>query len=168
MLGHDYHFDMVRPGYALYGGQTSPERTCPVSPVVAAYARVLQVRDVAPGQTVGYAASYEPARISRIAVIAGGYADGLPRHMSSTRGMRAGHAAFAGHLVPFAGRVSMDLITLDVTEIDDPPVQRGNWAELIGPHISLEDVGNAAGTIGYEILTRLGLRFHLVYLEPGT
>lgn len=167
MLGPDFHFDLVRPGYALYGGQALPGRITPVKPVVEVYARVLQVRDVAPGETVGYSATYEAQRPSRIAVIASGYADGSPRHLTATRSQRTGQVAFGGHLAPMVGRVSMDLVTVDVTAITGPPVQRGDWAELIGPNISLEDVGEASGTIGYEILTRLSPRFERLYVNRG-
>ncbi|MDX2289611.1 MAG: alanine racemase [Hyphomicrobiaceae bacterium] len=165
MLGPEFHFGMVRPGYALYGGQAAPGRGCPVRPVVSVQARVLQVRDVAPGQTVGYAATYSPSHAARIAVIAGGYADGLPRHLSAASGQRTGWAAFGGRRAPIVGRVSMDLVTLDVSEIVDPSVARGDWAELVGPSITLEEMGATAGTIGYEILTRLGHRFHRLYLD---
>ncbi len=163
MLGPDYHFQMVRPGYALYGGQASPQRTAPVKPAVSVYARVLQVRDVAPSQTVGYSATFEPERTSRIAVIAAGYDDGVFRHLSGETGTVRGNVAFAGRLAPIVGRVSMDLITVDVTDFEEQPVARDHWAELIGPTLSIESVGAAAGSIGYEVLTRLGRRFHRVY-----
>lgn len=163
MLGPDYHFDLVRPGYALYGGQASKGRPAPVKPVVEVYARVLQLRDVAPGHTVGYSATYAAKSPRRIAVIASGYADGYFRHLSAASGRSGGYVAFNGRLAPIVGRVSMDLITADVTDL--PPVTRGDWAEIIGPSITLEDMGAAAGTIGYEALTRLGRRFHRAYLE---
>ncbi len=164
MLGPDYHFEMVRPGYALYGGQALPGRITPVEPVVEVYARVLQVRTLIPGDTVGYSATFEAERPSRIAVVASGYADGAPRHLSAESGTVRGHVAFDGHLAPIVGRVSMDLITVDVTDVPEAiEIQRGTWAELIGPSITLEDVGHAAGTIGYEVLTRLSPRFSVLY-----
>ncbi|KUO64390.1 MAG: alanine racemase [Alphaproteobacteria bacterium BRH_c36] len=164
MLGREYHLDLVRPGYALYGGQALPGRITPVNPVVEAYARVLQIRELAPGQSVGYSASFVADRITRVAVIAAGYGDGMPRHLSAATGQTAGHVAFGGRRAPIVGRVSMDLITVDISDLEDDVPNRGDWAELIGPSITLEDVGAACGTIGYEILTRLSPRFARVYL----
>jgi len=170
MLGPDYHFDMVRPGYALYGGQAFQGAKTPVSPVVKSYARVLQVRDTAPGHAVGYSASYKISRQSRIAVVALGYADGFDRHASrssknTTPNPTASSVAFDGKRAPLIGRVSMDLICVDVTDIEDDPIKRGDWAEIIGPNLSIEEIGKAAGTIGYEVLTRLGTRFQRIYLD---
>lgn len=165
MLGAEHHFDLVRPGYALYGGQPLPGRITPVKPVVEAYARVLQVRELAPGQTVGYSATFTADRLTRIAVVAAGYADGFLRHLSAGSGERRGHVAFAGRLCPVVGRVSMDLITVDITDLEDRPPERGDWAEIIGPTITIEDVGAAGGTIGYEVLTRLSPRFPRLHLE---
>lgn len=164
MLGKAYHFDLVRPGYALYGGQASAGNPAPVSPVVTVTARVLAVNDVAPGETVGYAASWRAQRASRIATVAAGYADGVPRSASSRDGKPYGYVLIRDVKVPIAGRVSMDLITLDVTDLPPGAVQAGDDATLIGPGLSIEDAGYAAGTIGYEVLTRLGQRFERVYL----
>jgi alanine racemase len=165
MLGPEHHFDLVRPGYALYGGQAFPGRITPVKPVVEVYARVLQIRELAPGQTVGYSATFTADRVTRIAVVAAGYADGILRHLSAGSGERHGHVAFAGRLCPVVGRVSMDLITVDITDLEAHSPERGDWAEIIGPTITIEDVGAAAGTIGYEVLTRLSPRFPRLHLE---
>lgn len=162
MLGKAYHYDLVRPGYALYGGQAFGGGPTPVAPAVSLYVKILQVRDVAPGQTVGYAATWSPSRASRVAVIAAGYADGLFRHLSSGPGGTPGNVAIGGRGAPIVGRVSMDLITVDVTDIDPAPLA-GDLVEVIGPHISIEAMGAAAGTIGYEVLTSLGRRFHRIY-----
>jgi alanine racemase len=167
MLGPDFHFDLVRPGYALYGGQAARERTTPVAPVVRVAARILQVQDVARGASVGYSASYRAKTPRRIATIAAGYADGVFRHASATNIVAGGAVAIGGKLAPIVGRVSMDLITVDVTDLGDPAPQRGDWADLIGPELPLEAVGAAAGSIGYEVLTRLGPRFHRIYLDRG-
>lgn len=169
MLGDTYHYDLVRPGYALYGGQAFKGATTPVAPVVTAFARVLQVHDAAKDDTVGYSASYKLDRDSRIAVLALGYADGIARTASTTNqadtcGNTTPSAAFNGRKAPFLGRISMDLITVDVTDLTDLDIKRGDWAEIIGPTISLEDAGAAAQTIGYEMLTRLGTRFHRTYV----
>ncbi|MCH9807325.1 MAG: alanine racemase [Alphaproteobacteria bacterium] len=164
MLGPNFHFEMVRPGYAIYGGQASPDRQSPVAPALEVHARVLQVRDVAPGQTIGYSATFHPDRLTRLAVIAAGYADGYLRHLSAADGETRGHVAIAGQLCPIVGRVSMDLITVDITDLEDVEVKRGQWAQIIGPHITIEDIGRSSGTIGYEVLTRLSPRFTRVYL----
>jgi alanine racemase len=124
--------------------------------VVRLSTRVLAVRDVAPGATVGYNATWTATRTSRIATAALGYADGFHRSLSG----RA-TAYFDGTPVPLVGRVSMDLTTFDVT--DHPAVQPGTWLELLGPHQSPDDVAAAAGTNGYEVLTALGRRFHRTY-----
>lgn len=164
MLGKAYHYDLVRPGYALYGGQAFKGGATPVAPVVTVSARVLQVRDVAPGGAVGYSATWVAGQPRRIATLAAGYADGIFRHLSSATDGKGGHAVIRGTRVPFVGRVSMDLVTLDVSDVPGEPVARGDWVELIGPDITIEEVGRSAGTIGYEVLTRLGRRFHRVYV----
>jgi alanine racemase len=165
MLGGDFHLDLVRPGYALYGGQAAQERSAPVEAIVHVRARILQVHDVAVGGRIGYSASYRATSPRRIATIAAGYADGVFRHASATSETPGGWVAFGTKQAPIVGRVSMDLITVDVTGIDDPAPQRGDWVDLIGPDLPIEMVGRAAGTIGYEVLTRLGPRFHRVYLD---
>ncbi len=162
MLGQAYHYDLVRPGYALYGGQAFGGGPTPVAAAVTLHVRILQVRDVAPGQTVGYAAIWSPEGLSRIAVIAAGYADGLFRHLSRASTGGGAFVAINQQLVPIVGRVSMDLVTVDVTGIDPAP-RPGDLVEVIGPNISIEALGAAAGTIGYEVLTSLGRRFHRVY-----
>ena len=158
MLGPEFHFDLVRPGYALYGGQASRGARTPVTPVVKVEARVLQVHDVPAGATIGYGATWRAKCPSRVATIAAGYADGVARALGTNGGEAAGFVAMRGHRMPVVGRVSMDLTTVDVT--DCPPARpcAGTSLELIGPNVSLEETGAAAGTIGYEVLTRLGRR----------
>jgi alanine racemase len=177
LLGSPYHFDLVRPGYALYGGQPSRAFRAPVAPVVTVEARVLQVRDVAQGETVGYSATWTAQRPSRVAILAGGYADGIGRSSSATNIASGGAVAFGGRLAPIVGRVSMDLITVDVTDLSATdansisaprPPQRGDMAEIVGPTLSLEDVGRAGGTIGYEVLTRLSRRAERIYLDRNS
>ena len=167
MLGRAFHFDLVRPGYALYGGQAAPQRVTPVHPVVHVSARILQVHDVAAGGRIGYSASYRADTPRRIATIAAGYADGIFRHASATNDASGGAVLIRGKRAPIVGRVSMDLITVDVTDLDNPAPARGDWADLVAPELPIESVGAAAGTIGYEVLTRLGSRFHRVYLDQG-
>jgi alanine racemase len=158
MLGRAYHYDLVRPGYALYGGQASQAGPAPVVPVVGVQARVLQVRDVPAGETVGYSATWRAARPSRIAILAAGYADGLARALSAASGEPGATVLVAGQRAPLVGRVSMDLVTVDVTDVEGA-IARGDLVTLIGPGLTIEAMGRAAGTIGYEVLTRLGPRF---------
>ena len=166
MLGKDFHFDLVRPGYALYGGQAAPQRA-PVLPVVRVSARILQVHDVPSGGRIGYSATYRAASPRRIATIAAGYADGVFRHASAANEESGGAVVIRGKLAPIVGRVSMDLITVDITDVGDPAPVRGDFVDLIGPELSLEAVGLGARTIGYEVLTRLGTRFHRHYVDGG-
>jgi len=157
MLGIDYHFDLVRPGVALYGANPQkPEGKADTGDVPSLMqtaailtAKVLQVRRIDLGESVGYAATFRAKRPSMIATVALGYADGIPRTLSNK-----GAAAIAGVRVPFAGRVSMDLITLDVSALDEPP-HIGADVELLGDTIGLGEVAESAGTNEYEILTRL-------------
>ncbi|WP_045836221.1 alanine racemase [Hyphomicrobium sp. 99] len=168
MLGPAYHFDLVRPGYALYGGQASQSSPAPVKPAVTVAARILAVADVVRGETVGYSATWRAQRPSRIATIAAGYADGVPRNASAPDGRPGGHVLISGHIAPIVGRVSMDLITVDVTDLPEGAAMPGEFAKLIGEGLTIEDAGFAAGTIGYEILTRLGHRFTRLYLDDNT
>jgi alanine racemase len=162
-LGDVAVFDIARPGAALYGINPTPTRPNPMRGVVELTGRILQVRNVDRGEAVGYGAAWTAKRNSRLAVAALGYADGLLRAASGTDGARGGAAIVAGKLCPFAGRISMDLVCLDVTELPEGIVQRGDVATFIGEGIGVDDVAAAAGTIGYEILTRLGPRCRLIY-----
>ena len=155
-LGPDFASDLARPGAALYGLNPTPGKPNPMRDVVRLSVRVLAVRDVPAGASVGYNASWTAARPSRIATAALGYADGFHRSLSNR-----GSASFDGNPIPLVGRVSMDLTTFDVT--DHPAVQPGCWLEVLGPHLPPDDVAKAAGTNGYEVLTSLGRRFHRVY-----
>jgi alanine racemase len=165
MLGPAYHFDLVRPGYALYGGQASQTNKAPVAAAVTVAARILSVCDVAPGETVGYSAAWRARRPSKIATIAAGYADGVPRSASGPDGRPGGNVLIGRTLAPIVGRVSMDLITVDVTDLAPGSAKAGDFAKLIGDGLSIEDAGFAAGTIGYEMLTRLGPRFVRLWVE---
>jgi alanine racemase len=127
--------------------------------VVTLQARILQIHNVKVGETVGYGADFLVERPSRIATLAIGYADGISRLLSNK-----GHAFIAGQTVPFAGRVSMDLMTVDITDIPADNVKIGMFAELIGPNLSLDAMAAEAETIGYEILTGLGRRSSRIYL----
>jgi alanine racemase len=157
LLGTGWGSDLARPGAALYGINPTPGRANPMRLPVRLHARVLAVRDVPAGDSVGYNAIWRAARPSRIATAGIGYADGWHRSLSGR-----GRAFFDGTPVPLVGRVSMDLTTFDVTDI--PGVAVGALLELLGPAQTPDDVAAAAGTNGYEVLTSLGRRFQRVYL----
>jgi alanine racemase len=162
-LGGGTHFDLARPGAALYGVNPTPGRANPMKSVVELTGRILQLRSVARDETVGYGATWTAKRPSRIAVVALGYADGLLRAGGGTDERPGGAAMIAARRCPIVGRISMDLVCVDVTDLPDGAVHRGDLATLIGADITVDDVAAAAGTIGYEILTRLGPRCQLVY-----
>jgi alanine racemase len=170
MLGGDYRGDLTRAGIALYGGRASNVGDNPMRPVATAEARVLQVRRAAAGSTVGYGATATLERDATLAIVATGYADGYHRAASGSgvplRGAVAegAHGFVAGKRVPVVGRVSMDLTALDVTGCEGA-VSPGDWIELFGPNIALDEVAGAAGTIGYELLTSLGRRYQRMYLN---
>ncbi len=161
------HCDLLRPGAALYGINPTPGRPSPMRSVVELSGRILQIRNVDRGASVGYGASWTAKRASRLAVAALGYADGLPRALSGIERAQPGMASIAGKLCPFAGRVSMDLICIDISELPEGTVRRGDEATFIGGGISIDDVAASAGTIGYEILTHLGTRCQVVYREAA-
>ncbi len=162
-LGHDYHYDLVRPGIALYGGRALEGAQNPMRWVVQLQARILQVRIVEAGAPVGYGATFKTDRETKIATIACGYADGFLRAISRV-GQTSGAVGFVGaHPVPIIGRVSMDLITVDVTAVPGHLAQRGAWVEVLGARTTIDDLTDRAGTIGYELLTRLGKRVHRIY-----
>lgn len=158
-LGSAWHFDLLRPGCALYGINPQPGHANPLAQAVSLAARVVQLRTVAAGDIVGYGARYVAPGERRIATIAIGYADGWLRALT-------GHSqAFVdGVAVPFAGTVSMDSITLDVTGIAEGRIAPGRTVDLLCPQQTVDDVAGQAGTIGYEVLTRLGSRFHRRYV----
>ncbi|WP_210381361.1 alanine racemase [Microvirga zambiensis] len=161
------HFNLARPGYALYGGNPTPDRTNPMKPVVGLEGRISQLRWVEVDHTVGYNGRWLALTRRRIATLSVGYADGYPRaasaHGKSGDELLAGMAIVAGQACPFAGNVSMDLITIDVTDVPEDQVKRGDTVTLIGGDLTIDEVGRRAGTIGYEILTNLGARYARVY-----
>jgi alanine racemase len=158
------HYDFLRPGYALYGGNPTPGADNPMRPVVSLSARVLSVRDLSPGETVGYDGIWTAHRPSRVATLGVGYADGLPISATEAPGKPAGEAVVGGRRCPIVGRVSMDYIVIDVTDVAPEAAQRGSWGELLGPTIDIDEVAGRARTIGYEILTRLGRRYARRYV----
>jgi len=162
LLGGPYRGDVVRPGIALYGGNPFSDRPNPMEAVVTLTAPVLQLRDVDEPQAVGYGATYLASPPARLAVVGLGYADGYPRNLGN-----CGAAAVQGRRVPVVGRVSMDLICVDVGALPRDAVRVGDSVELIGPTVGLDEVAAEAGTISYEILTGLGSRVTREYVEKA-
>jgi alanine racemase len=154
-LGPAFHGDLARPGAALYGVAPRPGAANPMAQVVQLEGKIIQVRQIDRGRTIGYGATHRTERVTTVATIAVGYADGYLRSLSN-----AGAAFVGGRRVPVVGRVSMDLITLDVTDVDAAVACVGGRVELLGARVTVDDVAAAAGTIGYEILTSLGGRYH--------
>ncbi len=152
LLGREFHYDLTRPGVGLYGGLPFVD----AMPVVTLDVPIIQVREVAVGESVGYGNAFVAKAPTRVATIAAGYADGLIRAMGG-----AATLTHEGVKLPVVGRVSMDLITVDVTALDDVP----EHLQLLGRHQSVDTVAGFAGTIGYEILTSLGARYDRVYLS---
>lgn len=152
LLGAEYHFDIVRPGMGLYGGQPFAD----AAPVVHLTVPVIQSREIEAGTEVGYGATFTAPRRMRIATLGAGYADGLPRSLSGRLRLWAGARA-----VPAVGRVSMDAITADATDLPDIPAAM----EVIGPHQTVDQLAAQAGTIGYEVLTSLGRRYPRRYIS---
>lgn len=159
--GTAFHFDLVRPGCALYGVNPTPGAVNPMRGTIRLDARLLQVRNVDSPMTVGYGATHRVAARGKIATIAVGYADGYLRSLSGR-----GHVFVNGVAAPVVGRVSMDLVTVDVSHLPDEAVTPGGLVELIGPNRPVDTVASEGGTIGYEILTSLGARYHRVYRDP--
>ncbi|MBJ3762241.1 alanine racemase [Maribius pontilimi] len=150
LLGADYHFDATRPGIGLYGGLPFAD----AQPVAYLNAPVIQIRDVAAGETVGYGAAWLADQAARVATVQAGYADGLIRAMGDNAVVFADDTP-----CPLAGRVSMDMLTVDVTHLDTAP----DTLQLLGAQQGIDDLADAAGTIGYEILTSLGARYRREY-----
>ncbi|MBI1273306.1 MAG: alanine racemase [Alphaproteobacteria bacterium] len=157
-LGQDAHFNMTRPGIALYGGNPLPGKPNPMQTVVTLYSPVIQVRDVAEGMTIGYGATHKFARPARTATLALGYADGYHRTLGNT-----GTVWINGVAAPVIGRVSMDLITVDITGLPENSVKPGTLAEIFGPSRPVDKIAAEAKTISYEILTSLGSRIRRIY-----
>jgi alanine racemase len=161
-LGASAHHDLVRPGVALYGANPTPGKPNPMQAVVTLEARVVQLREIEQGATVGYSATWTAKRPTRLAVISVGYADGFLRAASASDKKPGAEAIVAGQRCPIAGRVSMDLIAIDVTDVAAPP-ERGAPVTLLGKEIGVDDLAERAGTIGYEVLTSLGRRYRRIY-----
>lgn len=161
-IGPEYHMDLMRPGISLYGGNPVPGRKNPMQPVVRLQGKILQVHDVDREMTVGYGATHRMTKNGRIAAVSVGYADGYLRSLGN-----AGFCGIGEFRAPVVGRVSMDMITIDVTAIPQDISQAGCLVDLIGGIVDLDEIAEKAGTISYELLTSLGPRYHRHYEEAG-
>jgi alanine racemase len=162
-LGEDFTHDLVRPGIAIYGGNPLRNDANPLLPVAILEGAVLQLRDIAPGDTVGYGATWQAERPSRIAILGAGYKDGVPRSLSSREPGGPAQVFINGRRCPVIGRVSMDMMAIDVTHLPADSVARGTRAEILGRNILIDETASWAGTISYELLTRLGSRYARLY-----
>ena len=162
-LSPQFQFDLVRPGAALYGINPTPEADNPMQPVVDLKARIVRIRNVERGDSVGYGGTWTARRPTRLAIVSAGYADGYFRAAGSNDGTRGAEVVVAGKRCPIAGRVSMDLIAVDITDLEKNAVRRGHMATLIGEGITVDELAHHFGTIGYEVLTSLGPRYARIY-----
>jgi alanine racemase len=162
-LGPQFQFDMVRPGAALYGVNPTPEADNPMQPVVDLKARIVQLRNVERGDSVGYGGTWTARRPTKLAIVSAGYADGYFRAASANDGTRGAEVVVAGKRCPVAGRISMDLMAIDITDLPDKTARRGHMVTLIGEGITVDEVAHHFGTIGYEVLTSLGKRYARIY-----
>jgi alanine racemase len=166
-LSNTAHCDLIRPGVALYGSNPTPDAPNPMRPVLDLKGRIILIRSVARGSTVGYGATWTAAKDKRVAIVSVGYGDGYPRAASVSDAVHKSEAYVAGRRCPLAGRVSMDLLAIDVTEVPERDVRRGDFVTLLGEGvgggIGVDDLAAWSGTIAYELLTNLGGRFARVY-----
>lgn len=166
MNGKENHFQLVRPGIALYGGRAVNGRKNPMSPVVKLEAPILQIIECKTNETIGYGATYTLNRDSQIAILALGYADGFLRSLSGTNRRHGGRVIINNKILPVIGRVSMDLIAVDVTDLYGKLPNPGDMVEILGKSLTVDDQADLAGTIGYEILTSLKGRYKHCYIPP--
>ena len=162
-LGDGFTHDLVRPGIALYGGNPTPGVTNPMLPVAILEGAVLQLRDVAADDPVGYSATWTAQRPTRIAILGAGYKDGVPRALSSRQPGGPAQVFIGGRRCPVIGRISMDMMAIDITDLPHGAVGRGTRAEILGRHVGIDEAASWAGTISYELLTRLGSRYAMLY-----
>ena len=162
-LGDGFTHELVRPGIAIYGGNPTPNVANPMLPVAILEGAVMQLRDVAEGDTVGYSATWTASRPSRVAILGAGYKDGVPRALSSREPGGPAQVFINGRRCPVIGRVSMDMMGIDVTDLPAESVSRGTRAEILGRHVMIDEAAGWAGTISYELLTRLGSRYARLY-----
>ena len=161
-LGQSYHLDMVRPGIALYGSGSGSIPSKPLKQVIKLYSRILQIRTLSTGASVGYGASYRVSEATRVATVGLGYADGYLRSLSN-----CSWVFFNGLRLPVIGRISMDYITIDITQIASEKIKTGDFIEIIGDKFTLDDLATVANTVPHELLTRLGTRHHRIYINTN-
>jgi alanine racemase len=157
-------YDLSRPGYALYGGNPTPHLPNPMRNVITLEVPILQIRQIDDGDRVGYNGKWKALGKRRLATISAGYADGLMRSAMGTNQRYGGEVFVAGTFCPYVGRISMDLSVIDITGVDSD-LKRGDFVEVLGPQVSVDSLGRAANTIGYEVLTSLGQRYERKYLK---
>lgn len=159
LRGQQWHFDLVRPGISLYGGNPLATPSCAMQPVVTLQLPVAQSRCARPGSAVGYGATYITEGERHLVSVSGGYGDGIFRSLSNKG------SVWFGRTLPMTGRVSMDSLVVDVTDLPEPERPReGDRVELLGPHLTIDAVAEAAGTIAYEVITRLTGRYDRQYI----
>lgn len=158
-LSPETHHDVVRPGYALYGGNPTPGKPNPMHTVITIKAKIIKLRTLLPGDTIGYGGAFLVKQPMRVATISDGYADGIFRSAIGNEKRTPAEVVIAGRRCRLIGGVSMDMIHADITHIPESDVKRGDFAEILGPNISIDELAAHAGTIGYEVLTSLGKRY---------
>jgi alanine racemase len=159
-LSSDYHFNLTRSGMAIYGMNPTPYKENSMAPVLSLWSRIYQVQDVNEGQSIGYGQSYYTQAPAKIATLALGYADGYPWQATPESSVM-----ISGYPARIVGRISMDLMTVDVTNIPNHLVVPGAWAQVVGDHLSIDEIAKMSKTIPYEVLLGLGKRFHRVYTK---
>jgi alanine racemase len=165
-LGKQMHFDQVRPGRALSGtGTTDIKSTGGLKNALSLHAPIIQLRSIDSNCTVGYGATQRVEKSMRLAALAYGYADGLHRAFSNTDQISGHHFYLRGIAVPIVGRISMDLVMVDVSKIPEHLVNIGDRVEIVGEHQSVDDFAAQIGTIGYEVMTHMGHRVERNYVE---
>jgi alanine racemase len=158
------NYDLARPGYALYGGNPTPFTANPMRTVVKLEARIQQIRSIEPGVSVGYDAEWQAERPTRLATLLVGYGDGLPRGAGATSRRGGADVIIAGRRCPLVGRISMDLSVADITELPEGSARAGDFAEVLGSEIGVDELGARSGVIGYNVLTGLGARYRRTYI----
>lgn len=161
-LGKAYAHDQVRPGVALYGGNPLPGKTNPMKAVATLKLRAMQIRELAPGDTLGYSATWTAIKPTRVALLGAGYRDGIPRKLSSKGHDAPAQVFLNGKRCPIIGRVSMDMMAIDITNVT---AKTGDWAEIFGQNIPVDEAAAWAQTISYELLTHLGSRYARHYVD---
>jgi alanine racemase len=164
--GENYHLELVRPGISLYGGYEGMLKCVKLHPVVSLHAPIIQIKEVSRGVRIGYGATYKFNKKTLVGLVSIGYADGLIRSLSTNDGNKYGADLFInGIKTPIVGRISMDITAIDLTNVPIENCKRGELVEIIGQNQNIDQLSKNAGTISYELLSRLGFRFKRVYTD---